>query len=96
MIRGRFFPIVILGMALSAPLGCGGGTSTSAPEQTPQHVELLEVGEMYRIFIQDNRRPAQAVKDLMKYAPAFDFGAMALQEKRVVVAWGVDLKPDSR
>ena len=89
--------VLILGASLLALVGCGGGTSAnSATDRSPQQVELSEVGEMYRIFLADNRRPAQAVKDLLKYAVAFDSGAMALQEKRVVVVWGTSLDPGSR
>jgi hypothetical protein len=62
---------------------------------SPDQVVLQEVGEMYRIFIDDNKRPARAVKDLLKYATAFSFGSMALQEQKVVVLWGAGLQPDS-
>ncbi|AGA28717.1 hypothetical protein [Singulisphaera acidiphila] len=96
MNRGLRFLGVVLGVSLAYQAGCG-GTSTPTPlvEVPPGQVELQEVGEMYRIFIDDNKRPARASKDLLKYAAAFTFGSMALQEKEVVVFWGASLQPDS-
>ncbi|MDG3007519.1 hypothetical protein [Paludisphaera mucosa] len=89
----RLAPLLIVaGLGLA---GCGGGTSPSAAEDSPEQADLLEVGEMYRIYIDDNKRPPRAVKDVLKYAPAFNFGSMALQEKRVVVLWGADLQAES-
>lgn len=94
MHRGLRFLGVVLGASLAYQAGCG-GTSTPLVEVPPGQVELQEVGEMYRIFIDDNKRPARAGKDLLKYAAAFTFGSMALQEKEVVVFWGASLQPDS-
>jgi hypothetical protein len=94
MNRGSRFLGFVLVVSLACQAGCG-GTSTPPAELTPDQVELQEVGEMYRIFIDDNKRPARVGKDLLKYAAAFTFGSMALQEQKVVVFWGAGLQPDS-
>lgn len=77
--------------------GCGEGPAPS-PYGLPadlEQAELAEVGEMYRLHIDDEKRPPRAVKDVLKYGAAFTLGSLALQEKRIVVLWGAGLKPDS-
>jgi hypothetical protein len=79
------------------PAGCGEGPAPSPyglPAQLEQ-TELAEVGEMYKLHIDDAKRPPRAVKDVLRYAAAFTYGSLALQEKRIVALWGVDLQPDS-
>lgn len=94
MINGPRYHVLILGPVLAFLPGCwsGGGSSSSSAELPQEQIELLEVGEMYRIFIDDNKRPARSAKDLMKYATAFTSGSMALQEGKLVVTWGEPLE----
>lgn len=87
-----------VGTALTLALAFGAGcqTSTAPVEVPPEHLALQEVGEMCRVYLADNKRPPRTGKDLNKYAPAFNYGSMAIQDGSVQVFWGADLQPDSK
>jgi hypothetical protein len=76
--------------------GCGGGASHGTGVEPPrQQIALSEVGEMYRLYVNEHRRPPQRGKDVAPYAPAFSHGSMAVQNGDVVVSWGANLGPGS-
>ena len=74
--------------------GCGGGGgAATVQEAPPQQQALQEVGEMYRIYQKQYRRPPAKVADLDAYSPAFSFGSLGVQGGSVVVRWGAGLTP---
>jgi hypothetical protein len=97
MIRMRRRAGACLVAALAwAGAGCGGGSSpASQAEPPPQQIALSEVGEMFRLYLNEHHKPPRGGKDVARYAPAFSHGSMAVQNGDVIVFWGADLTPGS-
>jgi len=74
--------------------GCGG--SAPVPEPPAEQTALQEVGQMYQAYEAEFRKPPSKGQDVMRYAPGFSHGSMAVQNKDVEVAWGVPLSAGSK
>ncbi len=92
MTRILEFAGLILGATLVCLGGCG-GPAPPATEPPPENVALQEIGQMYSSYIDEFKRPPRAGKDLMRYAPAFSHGSMAIQNQDVVLFGGINLEP---
>src|SRR5262245_24657180 len=87
--------LVGLLMAVSRVPGCnkkGPGT----PEQTQRNLELEQIGELYKLYMDKHKRPPAKATDLKPLALAFQEGYRAVQDGQYVVFWGVDLSNSSK
>ncbi len=81
--------------ALAGLAGGCGGSQTPIPEPPVEQTALREVGEMYRVYSEGNKKPPRGGNDLAPLAPAFSHGSMALVNKDLTVFWGAPVAPGS-
>jgi len=85
------FGIVVLGLA-----GCGSDNSEAAKAEALVR-PVQDVGELYRMYITDHKKPPTKPEDFRRYQEANPDGYRQVKDGDVVVIWGValtDLSPE--
>ena len=72
--------------------GCGGPSSSTQTASGPnQAAALQEVGEMYRAYLVQKKKPPTSVKDFKGMEQIAPLGMSQLSEGKIVAVWGVQL-----
>jgi hypothetical protein len=78
--------------------GCGGQSTTSSASPTADEQRrqtLLEVGEMYRMYVASNKKAPTKADDFRGSQPVAPLGYRAVKDGAVVVRWGTRLNDTS-
>jgi hypothetical protein len=85
---GRIIVAALLVAGIAS--GCGGD-----PNKTAEEIALVrpvqDVGELYRMFMLDRKKPPAGVADFLPLQEAHPDACRAVKDGSVVVVWGVNL-----
>jgi hypothetical protein len=89
--------LLLLCLSMSLVCGCSKEDSAKKQEKIGAHTGLDEIGQMWRSFTEEKKRPPKKLADLQPYAPVYGSGVMALERDKCVVVWGADFSktPDA-
>jgi hypothetical protein len=80
---------VLIAVALAGLAGgCREAAAPNPVRPTTPETELRDLGEMFQLFAQENRRPPKNLADLGTISPEPPPGYLAAEEGRIVVLWG--------
>jgi len=86
--------VVMAAVVLAGLGGCRQAAPTGSAATAES--ELRDLGELFRYFAQENKRPARNVADLGSVVPELPPAARAVDEGRIVVLWGGGYAPGAR
>ncbi len=93
--KSRIHGILAIAIATClAQAGCGGSSNTPLTPEKLNDVKLREVGELYRVYQINSKKPPKSLKDLAPYANATLTAYETLRKGDVVVRYGATL-PDT-
>jgi hypothetical protein len=78
-------------LAFAFTAGCGGVSEQPPSKAELQQGSLSDVGELYRLYQQENKKPPAKSSDLTKMEVVAPGGAIALKRGEVVVRLGAQL-----
>lgn len=85
-------PMIVVAAWAGLMAGCGSDTPTGGAEPM-ESLALRDLGEAYRIYSINNKRPPKEAADLYVLEAAAPTGVLSLRQGDVVARWGVEL-PD--
>lgn len=80
----------MVGAVLASASGCGSNTEAMV-EPPAEEQGLREVGELHKLYAQENHKPATKVANFDRYSPGFTFGSLGLQTGDLVSYYGSGL-----
>jgi hypothetical protein len=83
--------VIAAGGLLCLLAGCGGVKNEPASKTELQQGALSDVGELYRLYQQQNKKPPQKASDLTKMDMVAPSGANAVTTGKVIVRLGATL-----
>jgi hypothetical protein len=85
----RFFlGILCLGLAIA---GCGGPTNQPLTKQGEGALALNDVGELYRIYTAQKKKPPTKIADFVPMEPMSPMGLRAIESGAVIVRFGATM-----
>src|SRR3954451_15958243 len=93
--RGPFRSMLWLGLLAGGVPGCGDHNDTAAAVALVRPVQ--DVGDMYRMYMMDHKKPPAKPQDFRPYQDATPEGYRWVSDGNIVVVWGValtDLAPE--
>jgi hypothetical protein len=85
--RKFLWSVCFLGMTM---IGCGSSSTPITPEQE-QHQALSQVGELYRLYTFENKKPPSSIDDFAPQRSVAPKGLEALKTGEVVVFMGANM-----
>jgi hypothetical protein len=89
MTRRRFgWGLLLSGCTLALAGGCG---SAASKPQPVENLALNEVGDLYRLYVEEHQKPPTKPSDFTRYEQGFPLGYRQVKDGEVVVQWGAQL-----
>jgi hypothetical protein len=82
--RGIFAAVIV------AALVAGCRTKPEDQAETPERLELDEIGQAYKLYLEAKKQPPSQPAQLKPYTPGFVYLARALQGDKYTVIWGAN------
>jgi hypothetical protein len=86
--RMMVWGLVLASLPAGFGLGCGGPSNTP---RAVENVELREVADLYRLYIDEYKKPPRRWQDLARYEQGMPLGFNGVKDGRIAVRWGVGL-----
>lgn len=87
MLRSKFFPFLTLGI-ICFTLTSAGCSSKQPPLPDAKNTELMQVGELYSMYIKQNQKPPTKPSDLRSMEAIYGGPVQAINRGDVLVSWG--------
>jgi hypothetical protein len=91
---GKRFACALVLAGTSALVGWGCGVQANVP-QPDRNLALQDVADLYRLYVETNKKPPQNVQDFARYEQGMPSGYWAIKRGNVVVQWGANLSDTS-
>jgi hypothetical protein len=82
--------VVWIGALLLCSLASGCGSETTA-ENSPQPGELTDLGQAYRLYLDQKKAPPSSPADLRPFSAGFPLLSRVFTDNRYTVIWGINL-----
>lgn len=90
MARCRLFlGFLLVGALACASVGCG--AASAGKPQPVENLALQEVGDLYRLYEEVNKKPPTKPQDFAKFEQGMPLGYRQVKDGSVVVLWGAKL-----